>query len=157
MPGNLLKNLEKSWKSHGILSVQKSGNPDLILSDFANFVISVHSHTVWKSTDRQEWNENLRQQHNVTCKVQLHLGGNATFTLLGGVCGCQGACMVAGGACVVAGGGGVRRIWRDTVNERAVRILLECILVLCFSWHFKNKKKTSVNNLPKQIETALKR
>ena len=28
-PGNLLKNLEKSWKSHGILSVQKSGNPVL--------------------------------------------------------------------------------------------------------------------------------
>ena len=26
-------------------------------------------------------------------------------------------------------GGGVRRIRRDTVNERAVRILLECILV----------------------------
>ena len=26
--------------------------------------------------------------------------------------------------------GGVRRIRRDTVNERAVRILLECILVL---------------------------
>ena len=25
--GNLLKNLEKSWKYHGILSVQKSGNP----------------------------------------------------------------------------------------------------------------------------------
>ena len=27
-------------------------------------------------------------------------------------------------------GGGVHRIWRDTVNERAVRILLECILVV---------------------------
>ena len=54
--------------------------------------------------------------------------------------------MVVGGACVVAGGwgrawllgggghawlaGGVHRIRRDTVNERAVRILLECILVL---------------------------
>ena len=40
-----------------------------------------------------------------------------------------------GGACMVAGGhawlqGGVRGIRRDTVNERAVRILLECILVL---------------------------
>ena len=32
------------------------------------------------------------------------------------------------GACVVVGGG-LRRIGRDTVNERAVRILLECILV----------------------------
>ena len=27
IPGNLLKNLEKSWKYHGILSVKKSGNP----------------------------------------------------------------------------------------------------------------------------------
>ena len=26
--GNLFKNLEKSWKYHGILSVQKSGNPE---------------------------------------------------------------------------------------------------------------------------------
>ena len=27
IPGNLLKNLEKSWKYYGILSVRKSGNP----------------------------------------------------------------------------------------------------------------------------------
>ena len=27
IPGNLLKNLEKSWKNHGILPVRKSGNP----------------------------------------------------------------------------------------------------------------------------------
>ena len=49
-----------------------------------------------------------------------------------------GACMVApGGACMVAPGGGGREGWRawdttrygDTVNERAVRVLLECILV----------------------------
>ena len=42
----------------------------------------------------------------------------------------QGACMVVGG---MRGGGWegiVRGIQRDTVNERAVRILLECILVL---------------------------
>ena len=50
----------------------------------------------------------------------------------GVVHGCMGVCMVAGGAwlrgaCVVAGG--VHRIRGDTVNERAVRILLECILV----------------------------
>ena len=71
----------------------------------------------------------------------------------GGMHGCQGECMVMGG--VVAGGGGMcgcgghawlggvllwggrewlqrggmRRIRQDTVNERAVRILLECILV----------------------------
>ena len=29
--GNLLKNLEKSWKYRGILSVQKSGNPEFCL------------------------------------------------------------------------------------------------------------------------------
>ena len=73
----------------------------------------------------------------------------------GGVCGCRGVCMVLGGwgmhgcrgvmhgwgrghtwlggawlwgACVAAGG--VCRIRQETVNERAVRILLECILVL---------------------------
>ena len=63
-----------------------------------------------------------------------------------------GSCMVAGGACMVAGGmhgyrgacvvvedvwlggvhggrGDMRGIQRDTVNERVVRILLECILV----------------------------
>ena len=31
---------------------------------------------------------------------------------------------------MVPGQGGMRGILRDTVNERAVRILLECILVL---------------------------
>ena len=40
----------------------------------------------------------------------------------GGMCGCRGACMVAGGHVWLPGG-------RDMVNERAVRILLECILV----------------------------
>ena len=28
IPGIFFKNLEKSWKYHGILSVQKCGNPD---------------------------------------------------------------------------------------------------------------------------------
>ena len=48
----------------------------------------------------------------------------------GGVCGCGGHVWLWGewGACVVVGGG-MHRIRRDTVNERAVRILLECILV----------------------------
>ena len=44
----------------------------------------------------------------------------------------QGACM-AGRACMPGGMHGGGRVWqtpRDTVNERAVRILLECILVL---------------------------
>ena len=30
IPGNLLKNLEKSWKYHGILLVRKSGNPGYV-------------------------------------------------------------------------------------------------------------------------------
>ena len=65
--------------------------------------------------------------------------------IVGGVHGCRG-CMVAGGhvwlwggrhawlrgACVVAGDGGVHGIRRDMVNERAVRILLECILVYSY-------------------------
>ena len=41
--------------------------------------------------------------------------------------GCGGACMVAG-VCAWLWGG-VHRIRGDTVNERVVRILLECILV----------------------------
>ena len=69
----------------------------------------------------------------------------------GGMCGCwaghawllQGVCMVApGGVCVVAAGGHAWLLpgghawdtvrYGDMVNERAVRILLECILVnLC--------------------------
>ena len=34
IPGNLLKNLEKSWKYHGILSVRKSGNPEYLLTSW---------------------------------------------------------------------------------------------------------------------------
>ena len=41
--------------------------------------------------------------------------------------GCRGACVVVGGHAWLQGG--VHRIRRDMVNERAVRILLECILV----------------------------
>ena len=50
-----------------------------------------------------------------------------------------GVCVVApGGACMVAPAGGGGRAWDttkygDTVNERAVRILLECILVKLIS------------------------
>ena len=67
----------------------------------------------------------------------------------GGMCGFSGGCMVApGGVCMVAAGracmvapggvwllrGGEGHAWDttrygDTINERAVRILLECILV----------------------------
>ena len=40
IPGNLLKNLEKSWKYHGILSVRKSGNPDseFLALEIYNFI-----------------------------------------------------------------------------------------------------------------------
>ena len=60
----------------------------------------------------------------------------------GGVCGrghaWQGVCMLGGmhggggmhGRGVCMAGGRVWQILRDTVNERAVRILLECILVV---------------------------
>ena len=54
--------------------------------------------------------------------------------LLGGVCMVARGCAWLWGVCVVAGvvhgcGGGVHRIQQDTVNEQALRILLECILV----------------------------
>ena len=78
-----------------------------------------------------------------------------------GMHGCRRACMVVGGhawllgegVCMVAGWhawllgavhgckGGMRRARRDTVNERAVRILLECILVcLKYCQPFGNKE-----------------
>ena len=60
------------------------------------------------------------------------LGGHARL-LGGGMCGCsqRGCVWLLLGACVVAPGGRVWDMTRygDTVNERAVRILLECILV----------------------------
>ena len=69
--------------------------------------------------------------------------------IAGGMSGFWGACVAAGGvhgcgglhgcwgACIVARG--VHRIRRDTVNERVVRILLECILVsICFSKKNRN-------------------
>ena len=62
-------------------------------------------------------------------------GGDVRGCSGGVCCGCSGgwgACVVARGACVVFPRGGMRRIRRDTVNEWAVRILLECILVLSY-------------------------
>ena len=50
----------------------------------------------------------------------MHGGG-------GGICGCGGCAWLEGG--INGCGGGMHGIRRDTVNERAVRILLECILV----------------------------
>ena len=37
IPGNLLKNLEKSWKYHGILSARKSGNPGLAQTNLITY------------------------------------------------------------------------------------------------------------------------
>ena len=81
-------------------------------------------------------------------------GCRGVCMVMGGMCGCWGACMVAegwhvwlqggmrgcgrghawlvGGHAWLPGGacrGGMRGIQQDTVNERAVSILLECILV----------------------------
>ena len=58
-------------------------------------------------------------------------GGGHAWLLWGGRCMVFSgghAWFFSGGACLVLGG--VHRIRRDTVNERAVRILLECILVI---------------------------
>ena len=69
------------------------------------------------------------------CVIAPGLGG--VYGFFGGG-GCSwGACVIAaggvhgcsGGGVHVFSGRGVRRIRRDTVNERPVRILLECILV----------------------------
>ena len=48
-----------------------------------------------------------------------------------------------GGSCMVGGMRGRGRAWqilRDTVNERAVRIQLECILVNCITFVFVQQK-----------------
>ena len=66
-----------------------------------------------------------------------HAWSRGPCMVMGGVCGCQGVCMVTRGMrgcwrCAWLWRG-VHRIRRDTVNERAVRILLECILYLIIS------------------------
>ena len=68
--------------------------------------------------------------------------GRGCAWLQGGHAWLRGACVVVGGcvwlwgACMVVGGMcgclGVHRIRRDTVSDRAVRILLECILVYLY-------------------------
>ena len=65
----------------------------------------------------------------------------------GGMSGCRGHVWLQG-ACVVAGG--VHGIGQDTVNERAVRILLECILVN--SLIYENFTKLSLQSLDTIIE-----
>ena len=107
--------------------------------------------------------------------------GHAWLLQRGGMCGCSGgACMVArgvwllrgggvrgcsGGVCVVASGGGGcawdTTRYGNTVNERAVRILLECILVLSSSIALYNlilklAKKTRVADFHKySFETCI--
>ena len=69
--------------------------------------------------------------------------------MMGGVCGrgacVVGVCMVGSGACMAGGtcvaGRGAWQILRDTVNERAVRILLGCILVTGFVLHFTDSAR----------------
>ena len=61
------------------------------------------------------------------------MGAACVVALGGGVCGCSGGhAWLLWGGCVVAPGGHAWDMTRygDTVNERAVCILLECILVL---------------------------
>ena len=76
----------------------------------------------------------------------------------GGMRGCQGACVVARGHAWLRGGGcgghawwlggGLCGIRRDTINERAVRILLECILVrLCNNMMISFQKGNSASSL----------
>ena len=50
-----------------------------------------------------------------------YMGAGGHVWLLSGMCGSWGACIVVGG---------MRGTQRDTVNEQAVRILLECILII---------------------------
>ena len=86
----------------------------------------------------------------------------SVILLTGGVRG-GGMCMVARGVCMVAPvggvrgffgghawffpGGGMHRIRQDTVNERAVHILLECILVKKTFFSFKNKNIFQCKNI----------
>ena len=68
----------------------------------------------------------------VAAGVCMIAGGVGHAWLLGDVCGCGGHAWLWGHAWLqggVCGWWGVCRIRRDTVNERVVCILLECILV----------------------------
>ena len=57
--------------------------------------------------------------------------GGACVVAMGGMCGCSGGCMGAAGGHVWLLWGDVWDMMKygDMINERAVRILLECILV----------------------------
>ena len=70
--------------------------------------------------------------HGCSGACMVALGGHV-WLLWGGMCGCSGGhawFLLGGHVWFFPGvGGGMCRIRRDTVNERAERILLECILV----------------------------
>ena len=98
-------------------------------------------------------------------------GGGMCVCSWGGVC----VCMIAprqggmrgcsGGACVVAPRGGAWLLWGacmvaprgghawdttrygDTINERAVCILLECILVLFLRWNWNKYEEAELRSL----------
>ena len=78
----------------------------------------------------------LGGMHGCSGVCMVACGGACVVAPGGGMCGCSGgACMVAPGGVVAPGGGG--HAWDmtrygDTINEWAVRILLECILVCNF-------------------------
>ena len=89
--------------------------------------------------------------------VWLLLEGCA-WLLLGGMCGCsRGACMVAPGGCVwllwgvcmvaLVGHAWDMKRYGDTVNERAVCILLECILVFTCFMILKNNFLSFINRI----------
>ena len=67
MPGNLLKTLEKSWKYHGILSVQKSGNP-VIMCHSQDAINNISDTTVRRGIVIQQ----LLQHVGGMCLHQLH-------------------------------------------------------------------------------------
>ena len=80
--------------------------------------------------------------HRWACVVGACMAGGRVW---------QGACMTGEGRCVV---GGMRGIRWDTVNERAVRILLECILVyIAWSglygcqWYYSDSATVIFSNL----------
>ena len=81
----------------------------------------------------------------------MHGCSGGVHGCLGGVHSCSGAWVVAlGGACMVAPGGW--RAWDmttygDTVNERAVRILLECILVQMSILNFHLRRSKNIFSL----------
>ena len=98
-------------------------------------------------------------------------GGGMCGCLLGGVCvhGCSqagGHAWLLWGACVVAPRGGAWLLWEghawlfpggghawdtmrygDTINERAVCILLECILVLFLRWNWNKYEEAELRSL----------